>query len=279
MKQQTDPHPTAQSGGRMRFASVLVLAACAAAARPLAAQSGAGSAKAAPSGVAVSATPVIITLGGALGQASAIEVHNEGKTQAQLRFYPGDFEQDVNGGYTFSPVGAGAHSCGRSLSVFPEGAVLLAGERQQIRVRLESGAPVCWAMVFVETLPQGRGMVRVAQRIAVKVLNVPAGASVAGQLGTVEARVAPGDTVRVRALFQNTGEAPLQIKGRVEIRDYAGKVYAQAEFGPVGSLPGRARAVNVAIPVRLRRGDYVAVPIVDFGGDYLAGGQGILHVR
>lgn len=228
-------------------------------------------------GLSIAAVPAIVTLGAV--PTAEVQIRNEGTVPAQLRLYLGDFEQDVNGGYSFIPFGKGGHSCGSALSYFPNAAALLPGERQQIQVRLAPGAGVCWGLLFVESLPQGRGPVKIVQRIGIKLLNVPPGATSAGEVGTVDVRRLRGDTLRVKAIFQNTGQAPLQLKGRVEIRDFTGKVFLQGEFGPFGSLPGRGRTVEVTIAGRLAPGDYVAVPIVDFGGDYLAGGQGVFHVK
>ncbi len=228
----------------------------------------------------IAVTPVIVHLAaGAQEAATAIVVRNAGAGPGQLRFYLGDYEQDVNGDFRFLPFGQGAHSCGGRLTAFPDGAVVRAGERQQIQVRLAAGAGVCWGMLFVETAPQGRGMLRVVERVGVKIMNAPPGASAGGEVTTVTASRARGDTIKVRALFRNTGEAPLDLRGRIEIRDYGGRILAQSEFGPFGSLPGRDRVMNLDVVARLPRGDYVAVPIIDFGGEYLAGGQGTLRVR
>lgn len=226
----------------------------------------------------IAVSPVIVHLtAGDTAQGTTISVRNEGSGEGQLRFYLGDFEQEQDGSFKFLAFGSGAHSCGQRMTAFPDGAVLRPGENQQIQVRLTPGG-VCWSMLFVETQPQGRGPIRSVQRVGVKLMSAPAHATAGGEVTTVTVRRAGGDTLAVRAVFQNTGEAPLDLRGRVEIRDYNGKVVAQTEFGPFGSLPGRNRNVDVSLLARLPRGDYLAVPIVDFGGDYLAGGQAAFKV-
>ncbi len=245
----------------------------------LAAPSVAGAQQRTKPGLAIAAVPAIVNLtGGDAGQSAYVELRNEGGLQAQMRVYLGDFEQNLDGGFSFVEYGQGSHSCGRKLTVFPDGAVLGPGERQTVQLRLAPGSGVCWAVLFIESMPQGRGPVKVVQRIGVKVLNVPAGTRASGAVTGVEAQRLAGDSLRVRTLFQNDGASPLELKGRIEVRDYSGRVYAQSDFGPFGSLPGRGRLLDVTFPARLPAGDYVAVPIVDFGGDYLAGGQTAVRV-
>jgi hypothetical protein len=227
----------------------------------------------------IAVIPVIVHLSVAdSAQGTVINVRNEGAADGQLRFYLGDYEQDENGDFRFLPFGTASHSCGSRLAAFPDGAVLRPGEQQEVQVRLAPGSGVCWGMLFVESQPQGRGPIRVVQRVGVKLLNAPPGAPAGGEIATVTVRRLGGDTTSVRDVFRNTGEAPLDLRGRVEIRDYNGKVLQQSEFGPFGSLPGRNRVLEVSMVGRLPRGDYVAVPIVDFGGDYLAGGQAAFKV-
>ncbi len=265
------------SGGPGLFPALLLLVgliapAVAAAQSRAAAQPGTTPAR-------IAAVPVMVRLTVAdSGQAAQVEVVNEGATQAQLRFYLGDFEQAEDGSFAFLPFGKGSHSCGAHLTTFPDGAVLLGGERQQVQVRLGGGAGVCWSILFVEVQPQGRGPIKVVQRIGVKIQNSPPGTTRQGEVSSVTARRVRRDSLSVHTVFANTGAAPLEIAGRVEVRDYSGKVVAQSEFGPLGSLPGRPRAFDTDIAARLPRGDYVVVPIVDFGGDYIAGGQTTLKV-
>ncbi len=233
-----------------------------------------------PARAELAVSPVIVHLAaGDGGAGTVITVRNEGTGQGQIRFYLGDYEQNEKGEFKFLPLGQGANTCGGKLTAFPDGAVLGPGERQEIQVRLAAGAGGCWGMLFVESQPQGRGMFRVVERVGVKLMNAPPGATAAGNVASVAVNRQRGDTLSVRALFRNTGQAPLDLRGRVEIRDFNGRVLAQNDFGPLGSLPGRARMVNVNLVARLPRGDYVAVPIVDFGGDYLAGGQATFRVR
>jgi hypothetical protein len=128
-------------------------------------------------------------------------------------------------------------------------------------------------MLMVETEGQGGGSLRVAERIAIRYMNMPGRLLRDVDVDSVSASPQPHDSVAIVAAVRNTGQASVEIRGRVEIRDLSGAVLQEVQFGPMGLLPGGTRNVEVTIPARLQAGRYVAVPIVDFGGEYLAGGQ------
>ena len=178
-----------------------------------------------PAGAQIAAYPAIVHLNAdAAEQTTAVTVRNDGKAPAQLRFYLGDFDQNENGDFTFLPYGKGPSSCQSKLTSFPDGTVLDAGEQQQVQLNMAAGAGVCWTLLFIETLPQGSATgFKVVQRIGVRVTNAPPQATSAGEVSAVTVRPPKRDTVAVRFTFQNTGQAPLDLRGRVEIRDYSGK--------------------------------------------------------
>jgi len=84
--------------------------------------------------------------------------------------------------------------------------------------------------------------------------------------------------------FENEGERALDVEGELEIRDLAGDIVRVVAVEPFHALPGRQRQVRVKLDaaalgdVVLAPGQYVLVAILDFGGDYLAGGQAILDM-
>src|SRR5690606_9018176 len=123
---------------------------------------------------------------------------------------------------------------------------------------------------------EGTGQVRVANRIGVRVLNAPA--SLPSDGGLAEVRASQSDSVRVEMLFRNTGPAPVELHGTLEIRDLAGTAVVSAQVGPLGVLPAHARRLTTTLPA-LPPGDYLAVPVLDFGAEWLAAGQALLTVR
>lgn len=209
-------------------------------------------------------------------EVTVVQIRNEGEGPMQFRIYLNDYDQAEDGDYAFQAFGQSAGSCAGRISFYPDNAVLSPGERQDIQVRMEPG-PACWGLLFVESAAGEDGQVRVAQRIGVRVLNAPASLSRDGEVAQVQATQA--DSVAVEVLFRNLGAAPVELRGTVEIRDLGGNAVASAGVGPLGVLPAHARRISVALPQRLAPGQYLAVPVLDFGADYLAGGQALFTVR
>lgn len=236
---------------------------------------------AAPAAAQFSAQPVIMPL--TVGQAPVsqnISLRNEGQTQLQFRVYAMDFDQDANGEHTFQPQGQGRSSCANRMTVTPTTAVLGAGERQDVQVTMAPGAGTCWGVVMLETLrPNGTGSV-VGQRIAVKVYGQTAEASLDAEVSSVAAALTPkGDSVAVTVETRNIGQAPLRPKGTVEIRTAAGTVVSTSELPVMSLLPGNRGRLRLNVPRPATPGTYQVVPVLDFGGEFLAGGQTQLVIR
>jgi hypothetical protein len=208
-----------------------------------------------------------------------IVVRNEGTTPLQFRVYPGDFDQEVAGDAIFLDYGASPHSCSGRLRLFPDGMVIGPGERQDVRVEMDGAAAACWSMVFVETLVPGAGRVAVSQRVGVKIHSTPPTASLEGKVAGVYTVTGAGKALQVLIEFMNTGEAPLRPKGDLEIRTPDGKIVTKVEVEPFSALPGHTRRILVPVGDKLAPGDYLAVPIIDFGGAYLTGDQIAFRVK
>ena len=224
-----------------------------------------------------SAVPGVVRLSAsATSDAAVVHVRNEGERTLQFRIYAGDYDQGENGDYAVQPFGANARSCEGKLSFFPDNTVLSPGEGQEVQVRMEGG-DACWSLLFIEAAADEDARVRIAERIGVRVLNVPPGLAFEGEVVYVEA--VHHDSLDIDVAFHNTGSAPVELHGAVEIRRLEGDVAARADIGPFGVLPEHVRRIRVLLPGDLPAGQYLAVPVLDFGGDYLAGGQVMFTVR
>jgi hypothetical protein len=229
-----------------------------------------------PARAQFSALPGVVRLAASdSAELAIVQIRNEGGRPMQFRLYVGDYDQNENGDYQFQESGANPSSCDGRISFFPDNTVLAPGERQEVQIRMEAGA-VCWGLLFIESAAGEDGQVRVAQRIGVRVLNVPAALPREGEI--IEVTTALSDSLDVDFAFHNTGAAPVELRGAVELRDLSGAVVATTAVGPLGVLPAHVRRVAVRIPAQLAPGQYLAVPILEFGAEYLAGGQALVRV-
>ncbi len=236
---------------------------------------------AAPAVAQFSASPAMIWAeGGESTTTAPLTIRNEGSEVSQLRVYVSDFEQDAVGDHAFFDVGTQEGSCGSRLRVTPDIAVLDPGESRELLVEVDNPSDPCWAVVFVQAGSRAEmGGARMTQRIGVKVY---AGDRTPGQLEgevtTVEA-LGTGDAVSVDFEFRNTSRTAMRPNGHIELRSLKGEPVAQVEIEPFSVLPGHSRRINATVPATLPEGRYVAVPVIDFGGEFLAGGQGLFRVQ
>ncbi|MDT8435784.1 MAG: hypothetical protein RRA92_03410, partial [Gemmatimonadota bacterium] len=206
--------------------------------------------------------------------AGAVHVRNEGDRSLAVRLTVADFTQSEDGRHAFLPAGSDPRGCGPDIRVTPEAASIPAGASEQIRFHV-AGAPAdrsCWFLLFVEhPAPSGSGVL-IRQRIGVKVFAVPPGAAPGGEIAAGEV----SDTGEARSLsfrYRNPGDAPARPSGSVEVRDFRGGLVATSQVRGFTVLPESARRVEVELPAGLAPGRYLAVPVLDFGGEYLAGAQ------
>ena len=226
-----------------------------------------------------SAQPVILELATVDSAASSrFTVRNESAEELQLRISAGDFDQPVSGGHEFFEAGTHERSCAARLEFFPESLVLGPGESGEVTVRMAPGAATCWSLVFVQTVLGAQGGVRIAHRIGIKVYGVSSAALPEGEVSHVEVME---DSAGVRSAvveFTNASDVPVRPTGEVEIRTMSGDVVAVVPVEPFSVLPGHARRTTVVLDATLDPGTYLAIPILDFGGEYLAGGQATFRV-
>src|SRR5690606_41700728 len=96
------------------------------------------------------------------------------------------------------------------------------------------------------------------------------------EITAVEARPARGG-IAVAFEFRNSAPSAVHPSGSVQLRTATGESIAEVAVEPFSVLPGRTRRIEAFIPAAPPAGRYVVVPVLDFGGDYLAGGQGLLR--
>ncbi|MEJ2185180.1 MAG: hypothetical protein P8Z36_04495 [Gemmatimonadota bacterium] len=232
---------------------------------------------ASPLAAQFSAAPVILDL--VTGDSAAvgrIQVKNQGDGPLRLRFYAGDFEQTPEGKHRFMAAGTDEHSCAGRMQLYPEGTTLRVGGSVTVTVRLDPAPTACWSVVFAESGKRAADGITVAQRIAVKVYGSSRTGVRSGEVAAVEVLKTP--SLHAKVDFSNTGDRALVVKGHLEVRTVAGEVVATAPVVDFSVLPGRHRVIDVAMPKDLKAGRYLAIPILDFGGDFLAAGQALFEV-
>lgn len=222
-----------------------------------------------------SVNPVIVQLAaGDTAEARTVEVRNEGARPLQLRLYAADFEQAPEGRHTYLPWGEHERSCRDRLRVSPDVVSVPPGESRPVTLRMEPAParPSCWSMVFVESPSRTQTGFFVNLRIGVKVYGLAGSPSLDGELAATEVR-AGEEAPALSFAFRNNGDWPLRPEGEVEIRRFDGELVHTLPLEAFSVLPQHTRRLTVELPMPLQAGRYLAVPILDYGGKYLAGSQ------
>lgn len=232
-----------------------------------------------PASAQFSVQPVILEMRVAGGATERmITIRNDSDEPLQLRVYGSDFDQPESGGHTFMDSGTHPSSCADRLAFEPDNVLLEPQGSGEVRVRMEPGDETCWSLIFVQTVSRGETGIQIAQRIGVKVYGVSATARAEGELGEVRVGEDAEGRRQVELSFLNLGDAPVRPEGEIEVRSESGEVVAVVAVPPFSVLPGRTAWSRVLLEEALPEGVYVVVPILDFGADYLAGGQALLRV-
>ena len=224
-----------------------------------------------------SVSPVITTLpihGGDQPVSGLVSVRNESETTKQFLLSIVDFDQSPDGDHSYSSPGTLHGSCGDRVEVTPVALSIGAGEVEDFRIEIPAGAPErsCWFMVFVESPAASESGVIINQRIGVKVFGIGASTMPGGEIRTASLDES-GETRTVSLEYENPGDAPAWPIGALEVRDYRGAVVAATPVRQFTVLPRSSRRIVVELPHDLESGRYLAVPMLDFGGAYLAGTQ------
>lgn len=238
-------------------------------------------APAVPAEAQFSARPVFVTFSPDDG-AHPVTVRNEGDTVREFRFYAGDYDRDVEGSHDFLSPGSHPRSCHDRLSLAPDGAVLEPGETVDLRVSVETGTETCWSMLFVQPITAAsEDGITVGQRIGVKIFGIGDGLAPEGRIDSVRVS-APGeddDAGRVlRLVFSNTGDLPLRPEGRIAVRTTGGEELSSVSVPRFSVLPGHSRRMSFPLKDELPPGDYLAIPILEIGAEYLVGGEARFRV-
>jgi P pilus assembly chaperone PapD len=213
------------------------------------------------------------------------KVINDGQNPEEVTISLADWSLGLDGGIVFAEPGTLERSLAPWIAYTPATFRLEPGQLQRVDFSLTvppGARGDHWALFFVEgsevtPVAQTTGAltttVGVKVRYGIKVFQRDPGATRAGRITALELlSVAP---LRLKLAFANTGEGVLfRVTGRIEIRDATGTTVRTMAVEEFTVLPGGERELLLEDEGgRLPAGDYIALAIIDFGGDYLVGQQ------
>jgi len=238
-----------------------------------------------------------IQLSAAPGQElmGSFRVYNRGDEPIPIRIVPVDYTTDEAGRTVTPPAGTTARSLLPHLVVSPTVFTVEPGGYTEVRyaVRVPEDLEGSYWIAFltrraddqpssVEERGGGGVTVRFQFHVVYRtlmVLTVTGTEQPAGRITGL--RVAEADDgFSFEVDLANEGNALFRGTGHVEIRDAQGNTVRRTPLRALFVLPGQTRTLSVTRPVGgLAPGEYIALAIVDFGGDYLTAGQRRFTVR
>lgn len=221
----------------------------------------------------------------------SIRVSNNSEDPVSVKVYQKDFRVDPINQDIILPPGKYKRGCAEWLIISPSNLDLGPKERKNVRITLavpEDAQGTYWAIIFVEQsskptpirkLKGGYSFqINVKPRWLVRLHeNVPGTADKKGRITDISVKPQTGESpLKVAVEFENTGNTFLRCTGRVEIKAAEGKDVETVQIGSNGHFsvyPDGKRLVSGTVSKRLLPGDYIALAIVDYGGEELVAGE------
>jgi P pilus assembly chaperone PapD len=197
-----------------------------------------------------------------------------------------DWDRSMDGENRFFEPGTLPRSSAGWISVSPTQFELEPGEAREVRFTIDVPEGVegtYWAAILVEGSPReveigGGTTIIVMKRFGVKIYETPPGT------GRSDGRITKVQRLGLNPLvflidFENTGTVDLTVSGEVQIIDSQGQTVEVISIAQFPILPGAVREVQASGKApRPAAGRYLALAILDFGGDYIPAGQLIFNI-
>lgn len=223
---------------------------------------------------------------------ASVTVVNQRKKPISIEIEKKDYYITPDGKVSNSAPGTVKGGCSEFLSISPQKFDLEPGKRTAVRISINMPAGsngTYWANIYMNDVSKRHFMKKdMGKKRYVKIFmdyswEVRVYETVPGteikSCSITDMQITPASEEKpsnIAIEFENTGNTILRCKGRVEIRDEDGQTIRElllGRKGKFGSLPYGKRVVEAEILEKLRPGDYVALTIIDYGGEELVAGE------
>ncbi len=237
-------------------------------------------------------SPMLIEIPLAPGETytGIVEIRNTSEETIQVRISNADFTVRENGTLEVLEAGTSSSSLANWLSLSTEELTVKAQETERVSLsiaRPQDDAPLPhWGCLIVERVEPDvavgaeEAVIGIKFRFLVTILQRDL--TITQKLGNVaamEVKVKEPDeesprTVTVSARFANTCLDILDVNVHFEVRDMTGTAIASEEIENRKVLPEHKRVFTAGFSAEeWPPGQYIALAIIDYGGDTLTGGQ------
>ena len=219
-----------------------------------------------------------------------VKVTNQGDKPVTIRGHLKDYRVDREGKPHELEAGTVERSCSKWLLVSPALFTLGAKEEKRVRATLELPEGVngtYWAYLFFEQVSKPEPRIQkkgaatfslfVKQRWQINIKEtVPETAEKRGQISDMNLVLHDNNGPEINVEFTNTGNVILSCRGQVQIRGGDGKTvdsFQLAKGGDFMVYPGGTRILKTIALDKLPPAEYIALAIIDYGGEELVAGE------
>jgi hypothetical protein len=207
-----------------------------------------------------------------------------------------DFDRNDQGAVDVLPANSTSRSLANYISLpFAEFTIEAGvGSTREIRFTIDmpsSASGAHWAMILVREVTsedgsgdsqgdQGSAQGQLSLQFGIQIRQEdPTIAASDGRITNIDVQMSEsGQASNVLIDYENLGNTFQKPSGEVRIVNEAGEVVASIAIREFRMLPGGSRQLLVPLELNLPPGDYVALAILDFGGDFLLAGQSRFRV-
>mgnify|MGYP002402843601 CR=1 FL=1 len=220
-----------------------------------------------------------------------IEVYGAKDKNVMVKTFFLDWNFDQNGTVQFfSQPGQVERSATAWLQIKPEEFLIPAGSKKIVNISgwVPAGTPPgdYWSMFFVEFKPfsvlQTSG-VRISGRVGGSVtVTVPGPTIRKGHIASFQIKEAANmgkQCLEAKLTFVNEGDSVVEPFGYINIIDYQNKNHGTIQIPDFKVLPRSTRELQLTADIPLRPGAYVAIAVLDYGGETQTGYQKVFTVK
>ena len=239
--------------------------------------------------IGVSALSLDVNLSPGGSFAGNFEVFNNGQKPRQFTVVLKDYDRNIDGGLVLLTPGTHPRSLAKFFTLAPVAFTLSPGQKQLIGINIkipstESG-PHWVALVITSPIPtvvtlgtdQQQTPVTIGseEQFIVKIRQTdPTNAINKGRVtGTSVVLPEKDKPLQIVVEYENSGTTFQQPKAQLRIVNAKGEIALQKDVADLAVLPGGKLRLKIPVTQALPSGSYLALIIIDFGGDALVAGQ------
>ncbi|MBC8213170.1 MAG: hypothetical protein H8E71_00805 [Candidatus Marinimicrobia bacterium] len=225
----------------------------------------------------------------------SFKIRNTGNASVALKIYIKDIKHNEDGSRKEMEPGILSRGMAGWIDIAPKRTEVASGADNTIRFSVKVPENVqpgdYWSNIYVESLEKPNLLSRSEEgatsfsiftniRYAVKLkARVGGDAAKEGEITEVEIVNNTAEAVvTIKSTFKNSGDLILYCSGYVDIRDDMGETVEKINITKHKVYPGGIMIINTKVTKILAAGEYSALAVLDYGGDYLIAGEAFFEI-